>query len=424
MTPSVIPDDPLAPISGSERIVSLDTIRALALFGVLLMNIPNFSGASALATLGKPVAAGLLDAWISGLTKILVSGKAMSCFAMLFGIGLFIQFDRAEANGISPGRFALRRLGGLLLIGIAHRVLVWEGDVLSVYALVGFALLPLVRSRPRTFLFVGLGAFALSDALFLLLRVLHAPAGLNTYHWAEATARVAEVVYGQGSWLSATAWRLSMWGSLEVPAHYLASIPFVMPLFMVGAMLWRLGIPKAAPDQGPSLSAWFHRTFWIGLALSILAADPLKLIPELWKKAWEGMPWLYFSDTGAFLLAIGYFIGLLRLLARPRWASRLSVLAPMGRMALTNYLTQSLVWTWIFYRQGLGLWGKAGPTTLLLCTLAFYALQVAWSRWWLARFKFGPAEWLWRSMTYGKWQPFRLERCPRSTTAESASELA
>lgn len=408
MTSLIHPDSDLSPIQTGDRIISLDIIRALALFGVLLMNLPEFSGATALATMGKPVATGTLDAWIAGISKVLVNGKAMSCFAMLFGIGLFIQFERAHAKGLSQTRFALRRLGGLFLIGMVHWVLIWDGDILTVYALVGFTLLPLLRSRPRAFLFVAFAAFLVSDALFLLLRLLHAPIGFNTFAWAEANSRAADMVCGHGSWLSAMTWRLSRWANLSTPAYFLACVPYVMPMFMTGALLWRLGIPRGTQDQTRKLSALFHGTFWIGLALSLIGTDPFKLVPEAWKKYMEGTPWLYVGDAGMYLLAVGYFTALLRLLARPKWTKRLSILAPMGRMALTNYLSQSLVFTWVFYRQGFGFWGRTSPKSILVCALMFYVMQVAWSRWWLARFKFGPCEWLWRSMTYGKWQPFLI----------------
>jgi len=412
----------LQPVQRDERIVSLDVIRALALFGVLLVNLPSFSGARALSTLGQTGSQSSLDSWITGASQVLITGKAWSCFAMLFGIGLFMQFERTHERGRSAARFALRRLGGLFLIGFAHWVLVWEGDILMVYALVGFTLLPLIQSRLRVLLIVALAAFLLSDALVPLLRAIHAPTGLNVFGWAEVNARGADAACGHGSWISAMGFRLSHWGTLFVPSYFLAATPFAMPMFMIGALVWRTGLIRHPQEQSQRLRRWFHSSFWLGAAISLIAADPMHVIPEAWKRGWEGVPWLYFSDTGMYLMAFGYFTGLIRLLAQPNWNRPLSVLAPMGRMALTNYLSQSLVFTWVFYSHGLGFWGKGTPTALLLCALGFCGIQILWSHWWLARFRFGPAEWLWRSMTYGAWQPFVIRQNSPSPLSQTASD--
>lgn len=408
MTPSVIPDRGMVPVRESDRIASLDIIRAIALFGVMWMNFPTFSGLQALEALGRAVPGGTMDAWVKGFGAVLAQTKAASCFALLFGIGLFIQFERAEIRGVSPSLFAFRRLGSLFLIGLAHWVLIWDGDILTTYALVGCLLPFLLRARPRIFLMAALMAFVLANAWFPVSKALHFPASLDYAETERRMAPTMDALLGHGGWWQSTLWRLSTWRTLYPMSVFLPMIPWVLPSFLVGALLWSQGIVRNPDVHRHFLRRLFLLAFCLGLVVNVLTRAPLGLIPGAWKQVGFGLPWNLFRDSGRILLAVGYMSGLLLLLSHDAWKQGLAFLAPMGRMALTNYLSQSLFWTWVFYRHGLGLWGQVQPGMALLLTIGFFTLQAAWSHWWLARFKFGPAEWLWRSMTYGRWQPFRI----------------
>lgn len=421
MAQSVIPDTSLAPISDSKRIVALDIIRALALFGVLWMNMRLFSGDYALAISGHPVGGGLLDTWVKGIGKVFVAGKAMSCFSMLFGIGLFIQFERAEAKGIPVARFAFRRLGSLFLFGCAHWILLWEGDILTSYALTGTALLLFRHARAKTFLLGALAAYLLSGAWLPLVEAWHIPL-LNCIGRMDASTGTMTALYGNGTWFSGVIWRLSTWGQFYSVSWFLNDIPTLLPLFLIGALCWRDGIVRNPEEHRPLLRKAFHGTFWIGMALAVLNYPPFHLVPKPWTKVWLGIPWSYVAGASMYLPALGFMSGLLLLLTKERWKSCLGFLGPMGRMALTNYLSQTLVWTWVFYHYGLGFWGKVRPGLAMVLAITLYTLQALWSRWWLARFKFGPAEWLWRSMTYGKWQTFILRHNSQSPHSQAASE--
>ena len=399
---------PLTPVGSTERIVPIDIIRALALFGVLLMNLPTFSGVQSMERMGTPIFQGKLDQILNTVFEILVHGKAMACFAMLFGIGLFIQFERAQIKGISPVSFALRRLGALLLIGVFHFTVIWNGDILLDYALVGFTLLFFMKTRPRTYVVAAVGIFIFSDLIPLLVHAWHLDPRLSVYEWTKAIAKEADAICGHQGWVECLKWRISLWKPLYQAAKRLDSMAYILPFFLTGSLLWRMGLPKHPEKHQKELTRIFHSTFWCGLMLCFLGADPLHLVPEAWKKVGHEAPWIILGDIGTYLLATGYLTGMLRLLSGLNWSKRMAVLAPMGRMALTNYLSQSLAFTWIFYHHGLGLWGRVRPSIGLLSVIVFYGCQVLLSRWWLARFRFGPAEWLWRSMTYGQWQPFRI----------------
>lgn len=406
--PGPVPSCPaLQPVAEAQRIEALDVIRALALFGVLLMNLPGLSGSSVTTLLGHGVPRTGLDRTVVELTEVLVHAKALSCFSLLFGIGLCIQFERASARGVPPRRFAFRRLGALFLIGAAHFTLVWTGDILVDYALVGFSLLLFREPRPRMVLVTALACFLFADLIPVFVKALHLDPRLSVWTWSDQVTRQADAVFGHGTWTEALRWRLCLWEPWYQVSRRLDALTWILPLFLAGAALWRSGAIRDPEAHGRLLRRLFHGTFWAGLLLCFAGQDPLRWLPEPWKQAQLGAPWLLLGDVGSVALALGYFTGLLRLLSRPRWRRRLRILAPMGRMALSHYLLQSLVLTWVFYAHGWGLWGRIGPARLALLATGFYALQLAASHAWLARCRFGPAEWLWRSLTYGAWQVFR-----------------
>ena len=160
----------------ASRIAAIDIIRGLALFGVLQVNLVSFSGQCYADWSGGTYVGGALSGPLSLIREMLIDGKAMSCFSILFGIGLAIQMERAMARGISFGRFAARRLGALALIGVAHAVFIWNGDILLDYAVIGLLLLPLLRARVRTILLVAAGAFVVDTTFRQILVALRHPA--------------------------------------------------------------------------------------------------------------------------------------------------------------------------------------------------------------------------------------------------------
>jgi len=421
MTPAVIPDNPLAPVSGSERIVALDIIRALALFGVILMNLPSLAGNSYLP--GHGVSANAWEAWGWGISKAFLAAKAMSNFSMLFAMGLFIQFDRAAARGMGRASFAFRRLGGLLIIGLAHNVLIFDKDILVTYALLGLLFAVLWGARTRTLVLVGIIGLVLGESLPLLIKAFHLDPRWATSAWVETNAAARHQIFGQtGTWLQAVSHRFAVMTHGSFGAFTLESLGYMLPMFMTGAVIWRSGLIQDSEAHLTTIRRIFHGSFWIGLLLNFAIRLPLGLIPTTWGKVAEGVPLILFKDIAVYSLALGYLMGMLLLLRKPAWKQRFAFIMPMGRMALTNYLIHSLLLSWVFYHHGLGLWGRTGFRAQFLLAAALFACACGWSHWWLSRFRFGPAEWLWRSMTYGTWQPFRREPPPR--TVESASEMA
>lgn len=401
----------ILPVSSTERITALDIVRGLALFGVLQINLLFFSGHIYQDWAGVSYSMGWGGLVLTWIRDHLIASKAMFGFSMLFGVGLCIQMERARARGQAFGAFALRRLGALVLLGVAHATLIWDGDILLPYAVTALVLLPLLRAGTRTILIAASLAFLASINFKIILGWLHTPDRFSFAYWHKQASwllQSANQAYGQGTWIEAARWRVWEWNHLG-RAIDVFSIFECLPVFLVGLALWRAGLLMDSAGRIQTIRRIFHAAFWFGLAISIVPFTWFGLLPKTWGLGWRGMLLRGLFQAGTIALALGYFTGVLLLLRRKWWARVLSVVAPMGRMALTNYLTQSLVCTWIFNGYGLGLWSKITPSAYIIGGMVLYGIQIAWSHWWLARFMFGPAEWLWRSMTYGNWQPFRIK---------------
>ena len=406
--------DEVVPIGLGERIVALDIVRGLALFGVLQINLIFMSGNSYQQWAGVTYPLGWGGSVLTWAQENLINGKAVACFSMLFGVGVCIQMERISEKGYAYGLFAMRRLGALAVIGVAHSTLIWNGDILLVYAVAALALLPFLRAKVRTILFALSAAFLLELNHGTILHWLRAPDELFFFgHWKKQAAwllQSATQAYGQSNWTEATRWRVWEWNH-SIRAIELIGLFGVLPPFLLGLALWRSGILKDPTGRVQTIRRVFHSVFWLGLAISIIPSSWLELIHGAWWVGWRGMLMRgVLVDAPPRLLALGYFMGILMLLQREWWVKRLVLFAPLGRMALTNYLAQSLVCTWFFNGYGLGFWTRVTPSAYFLGGMALYGVQIAFSYWWLARFKFGPMEWLWRSMTYGSLQPFLVQR--------------
>ena len=379
------------PVNPSDRVYSIDALRGVALLGVLAMNLVmefRVSIFERFLPAGRP--ASPLDRAVETVLMLAVDLKAFALFSLLFGVGLAIQFEHLSA---SPRRALLlfRRLIVLLMFGLFHLCLIWNGDILTEYALAGLIVLPFLFG-PRWLLAGGAAAFL---GVYLAMQEWP-PAGLfPSLGSIQRDIQEANQVYPTGSYGEVLAFRLREI-RLFVPLH-VYMFPRTLGLFLFGAFIWRSGTLRK-PHQALLFSiAAGCIGFGAGLILSgssgaVAAAGIGKLATPL----------------GTILLAIGY--GAL-ILAIANLASGKAVLgwaAPLGRMAFTNYLAQSLIFGWIFYGYGLGLFGSIGAAKALAIGLAVYLAQVFFSAWWLGRYRYGPVEWLWRTLMYGTMQPMSL----------------
>ncbi len=374
----------------TERLVALDALRGAALFGVLLVNLEVGFRVSLFQQMLTPhTHAGGLNY----VTDIVVAGvfefKAFTLFSFLFGVGVGIQTERAAANVTG---FLLRRFGVLLAIGLGHMLLIWNGDILTLYAVCGLLLVPVVKCPTRVLAILGLGVIVLA-AYVPLFGWLFPAAEAMQAHVALATQ-----VYAHGSWTEILALRWHESWRFIAPL-LLGSLPRTFGLMLLGVACWRAGL--LAAQHGKLLRLVFIVAGSLGALLTALQIRAQELEP-----APQGMlDWL--SPFASLLLALGYGAGLWLWLNTKKPGLLARLLAAGGQMALSNYLMQSVIFSLIFYGFGLGLFGQVGSAVAALLGLVVFAGQLAVSHWWLRHFQFGPAEWLWRSLTYGNKQSWR-----------------
>lgn len=390
MQPEHLPQEPVvrAPAQPPERIAVVDMLRGFALFGILLVNMGVFSIPWTDENAARLLFPGSLDRAVAWAIRFLAESKFVSLFAFLFGLSTWLHGER-----LREPRLQRRRLWLLLLFGLAHALLLWSGDILVLYALLGLVLLRLWNRSTLTLAWISAVCLALpilASSLVTLIPGEATPAGELT-----AMGRIALQVYQGGTYPQILLFRV--WELLLVYLGLIisAGIGHLFALFLIGLLAGRLGIFRNA---GVEL---FRRIFGWGLAIG--TAGSLLL-------AQGGDPPLAYAvgtAIGGSSMGLAYGAGLVLLARRPGWAERLQPLASAGRMAFTNYLMQTIICTTLFYGYGLGLYGRVGPAAGLLLTCTIYSLQVAGSHWWLRRFRFGPFEWVWRSLTYGRPQPIR-----------------
>lgn len=418
----------LAPVAASDRIQLLDILRGFALLGIFLMNIEFFS--RSLQDLSTGIDPGLsgLDWLADAFVYTFVTGKFWTLFSLLFGMGFAVMLSRAQVAGRRFVPMYLRRTFGLLVIGLAHALLLWSGDILVSYALTAFVLLAFRNVRVSRLWKWGALFYGVLVMLLLLgaagmaamaadpgAQAAASSAGADAASMAASisASREAEIAaYASGSYFEANAFRL---------VHFLHNItntffllPMVLGMFLVGAWLVRSG---AMADPAGHRRLFARLAWWgggAGLAITLwsiaIAPDPV-VDPAVPGGAGQ-IAGMALHMAGAPLMALGYIgLGVLAWQGGARW---LGVLAPAGRMALTNYLLQSLVGTMLFYGYGLGMWGDVSRAGQTLIVLVVFALQVAASRWWLARYRFGPLEWVWRTFTYLRRPPMRRSVMRRS----------
>jgi len=392
------------------RLDHLDALRGFALLGIALMNVEYFT--APLSELGGGVqpGQGVLDAAADGFVYLLVQAKFWTLFSLLFGMGFVLMLDRARAAGVPFVPVYLRRIAGLLAIGLAHAWLVWAGDILVSYAFAALGLLLFFRdTRTENMLPCGLllwGVFCtlmLASGAMFLFGGGGADAGADAVLGELARMRAREIAaYGAGTWWEATTLRIHYWR--ETAGSQLALLPALLGTFLLGGWMVRAGM---VAEPGRHRRTLQRLVAWGAMAGLLLTLASVAVDPAPGRAGSVGRAIIAgtLHMAGGLPMALAYVAA--GLLLASRAGSLCSVLAPAGRMALSNYLLQSLVGTWIFYGHGLGMWGEVGRAAQVLGVLVFFALQLLASRWWLQRFRQGPVEWLWRAFIYWRVPPLR-----------------
>lgn len=397
------------PIQESERLLSIDVLRGFAVLGILVMNIQSFAMIG--AAYMNPTAYGDLTGanyavWY--LSYLLVDLKFMTIFSMLFGAGIVVLTSRRERAGEDSAGVHYRRMAWLLVVGLAHAYLLWYGDILFSYAVCGLVAYVFRRLPPAPLIALGLCAIAVGSAIFLLF-------GLSMSLWPaeslEQMARdwsptkemyAAELAAYRGSWLEQMSHRVPESLFFQTFLLLIFTAWRAGGLMLVGMGLYKLGV-LSAQRSGRFYLALVAAGVLIGLPLTALGIQ--RNFAAGWSLGYSFFLGMQFNYWGSLPAAMGW-VGLIMLMCKrgaPRWL--LGALAAVGRMALSCYLLETIICTAIFYGHGLGLFGRVERTGQLGVVLGVWAVLLAGAPLWLRFFRFGPFEWLWRTLTYMKPQP-------------------
>jgi uncharacterized protein len=408
----------VAPVAASERIDVMDILRGFALLGILLVNMGIFSFPFLATLTGTPRGNSPLDAAAEFIIQWLATGKFYPLFSFLFGAGMTLQMARIEERGGKVGRFMARRLLILMGFGLLHALLIWNGDILFIYGLTGLALVLFRKLEPKMLLIWAGVLFAIPFVLALLsagsTALLGGMAaggaqGFDTMGFLREFEQRAIQVYGSGTWSEIFVWRAIEWLIFLVFTLFGQWLQ-LLALFLVGMVFIKRGYLQNTSEHLPL----FRRGLRLGLGIGLPANFIIALLDASGSSMTSVLPALgqAMALLAGPLLTLGYISAFVLLTQSEAWRQRCAPLAAAGRMALSNYLVQSIVCTLIFYSFGLGLYGQVGAFAGLVLSVVIWLVQLPISMLWLSKFRFGPFEWLWRTLTYGKAQPMSKQARP------------
>jgi uncharacterized protein len=432
--PDELPAIKASPVPAAERLVCLDALRGVAVLAILVMNIYAF--AMPLAAYNNPLTMGgtepiNIGTWF--FTHLFFDQKFMSIFSMLFGAGLIIMMDRATARGVVFGRIYFRRTSWLLVLGMLHGYFIWFGDILFHYALMGMFVFLFRDKSPKTL--ITIACCMLPVTLFINFASSFYVEELQTTaieleqlqqdgvtldgeqqqkleEWLELRPFFApteeelneEVKAHKGNYVDVLVHRAPFVVFMQVNLTLVMVIWRVGGLMLIGMALMKLGIlsGERSSNYYRKMALWAYGT---GLPLTIYSAFILNAhdFDPLYVARIGGIP----NYIGSVLVALGHIAVVMLIVSSGALEGLVDRFATVGRMALSNYLTHSIVMTTVFYGYGLGLYADIPRFWQQGFVVALVGVQLLISPWWLSRFRFGPAEWLWRSLTYGRVQPMR-----------------
>ncbi len=400
----------IVPVQAAERINEIDIVRGVALLGILMVNMSFYKYPVYLERIPSHFAEGL-ERLSAMFIQLFFTGNFYAVFSFLFGLGFYIFMDRTMKKGFELKPIYRRRLFALLGFGLLHIVLFWSGDILFTYAITGFILLAfrntsLEATKKWIFsLFIFAFIFNFTISFFKSAGDFFAPEKYQVI--MEEMISSALVMYTEGSFIELIIYRLVN----EIPYVTLGVlfwIPQVLAFFLCGLYAGRKGFFKDIPAHIPmfkKIRTWGLLLGGLFLLLyALIDSSVLSVHPLLNYSLLSGINYI------ASIFIFPAYVSLIILGAQSGfWKIILSPLAEAGKMALTNYLSQTLICVIIFYGYGFGLYGRVSVSEGILITIAIFLVQVAWSNIWMRKFRYGPMEWFWRLLTYKKKQPFMIK---------------
>ncbi|MFD9624747.1 DUF418 domain-containing protein [Peribacillus muralis] len=383
----------MIPLQDNRRLASIDILRGLAILGIFLVNMPSFHSPLLYMDAARPWSRGW-DGILYRFSDVVAQASFYPLFAFLFGFGAIILAIRSEEKGIAFPFLFSKRLSFLLAIGCMHAFFIWHGDILINYAVFGFALLFFYKMKGKTLILLGLVCyvlpFAILGALFLVMGSIENE-GIAITKDSKMMERSFEI-YQSGTFLEIMKQRALDWYMVNNLVN--AGILFlsIFPFFLIGA-----GVAKQGYLQNPMP---YRRKLKVIMIVSLLLGLLIKCLPYVGTFDFGTM---FVQDYFGGPLLTLFYITAITLLAEKTGACRLLMpLSYVGRMSMSNYLFQSIVSTTIFYSYGLGLYGSVSYTTGFIFLLALFCLQILLSILWMSLYNYGPVEYVWRVVTYGK----------------------
>ncbi len=417
---------PLTPINASDRVPVIDALRGFAVLGILFMNVKASSFPYLFEALSVLRFDWILDKITYWGLDFLLSGKFFTMFTFLFGVGMAVQMSRAIAKD-NEKKFPMvyvRRLLLLLIIGLIHEAFVLEGMVLLWYPVIGFLLLLFRKFKPGPMLTMVFFLILLTPGVTTLWLALSRPAPPPEQQVRQTTQKQETTktdeqkawegcsavikIYKEGGYTDIVKERLAV-----VPATFMNILIvgwYILGVFMLGTWTWRKGIFHDIKKHHKFLKT----ILFYSLIIGVVFTTTIQLVP-FWGSIKSSPLWIYFIIvvvrwTGLAALTVFYISGFLLLYPKAFFKRLVKPIEAVGRAALSNYIFQNIIIAFIFYSYGLKLIGDTLPLVNMLICFPIFAIQIPLSVWWMKRYRFGPVEWLWRSLTYGKRQPMRIKK--------------
>ena len=403
----------LSPTQTQDRIIILDIYRGFAIFGILIVNMMWFNSPITSLISANSIWTGPADIVTRFLITFFFEGKFYVLFSMLFGYGFWLFMNKESSGRQSISGTYARRLLILLFIGIIHVLFFWPGDILVFYALLGFVLMLFRKAKNRT-LIIWAVVFLMIPVFFLGLAVLislvpEAKQAMDVAMQEQDRIFVAMIertltVYQEGSFFEIVRMRF------EEYTFVLSGVLFfhvnIIAMFLLGQYAARKGYIQNVKGNLPFFRRLCMWGFIIGIPANLFTAWA-SIYADIYNPNPTALAAIFVSSFGGPALTLAYVSGLAILLQKAYLVRMSRWFAAVGRMALTNYLLHSIIASFIFMNYGLGLYGKVAPWQGLILVFIIYGLQIPFSIHWLKRYRFGPVEWLWRSLTYMKWQKLK-----------------
>jgi uncharacterized protein len=407
----------LAPVTGAARLHVVDVVRGVAILGILIVNMRLFFGPIYLNFLGQTWFDDSLSLALEKTVVGFAQGKFYTIFSTLFGFGLAIQYERFQARERPFPGFWVRRMLVLLAIGLIHALVVWYGDILAWYALGGLILLLFRDAKPKT---LKIWAVILLVAPLMLIGACTGLIGAvstlpevaeemdrsfaQQREIVENRLEVAEERYPVAGFGETMALNARQW--LQVLSGIIFLLPNVVGMFLIGLLFARHRVFHDSEALLPRIRSALRGLFPVAVLANGMAVHLYGSFDTLVPSG-RSFVYMLLTSVGQLAGCMTYIFLIVVAFHSPRMHRLVAPIGAVGRMALTNYLTHSIVFTTLANGYGVGLYGKISPFVGLLMTFGIFVIQIWLSNVWLARFRFGPMEWLWRSLTYGRLQPMK-----------------